>query len=237
VTLDSRNLRILVLACWAGFLAWLWLTGETLRYLGPRTQWLVPFGAAMLGVAAVAYARSTAPARSRPSLGETVGLTALLLPIVAGMLLVHTQLGALAASKKLTARGIDASALAELASRNAAELSFLEVNVAGHNDRFADENGIQPGRRARLVGFVLHAPEQREGAFELARFYITCCVADALPLGVTVEPADPLPAGLARDDWLSVKGELVRSHGELRLRAARIDKVEAPAHPYLSFGS
>jgi uncharacterized repeat protein (TIGR03943 family) len=237
MTLDSRNLRMLVLACWAGFLAWLWLTGETLRYLGPRTQWLVPFGAVMLGVAALAYARSTAPARSRPSAGETVGLAALLLPIVAGMLLVNTQLGALAASKKLTARGIDASALAELASRNAAQLSFLQVNVAGHNGRFAGENGIEPGRRVRLVGFVLHTPRRQDEAFELARFYITCCVADALPLGVTVEPADPHRAGFSRDDWLSVKGELVRSHGELRLRAAQIEKVEAPAHPYLSFGS
>ena len=133
MTLDARNLRILVLVCWAGFFAWLWITGETLRYLGPRTQWLVPFGALALGVAALAYAKSTASARNRPSAGETLGLAALLVPIVLGMLLVNTQLGALAASKKLTARGIDPSALAELASRDVTQLSFLEVNVAGHN--------------------------------------------------------------------------------------------------------
>ncbi len=237
MTLDARNLRILVLVCWAGFFAWLWITGETLRYLGPRTQWLVPFGALALGVAALAYAKSTASARSRPSAGETLGLAALLVPIVLGMLLVNTQLGALAASKKLTARGIDPSALAELASRDVTQLSFLEVNVAGHNTRFARENAIVPGRRAQLLGFVLHAPTREDGTFELARFYITCCVADALPLGVTVEPADPDAPVLASDDWLSVKGELVRSHGELRLRAARIERVKAPPDPYLAFGS
>ena len=164
VTLDARNLRILVLSSWCAFLAWLWLTGETLRYLGPRTQWLVPFGALTLAAATLSYARATgsqAP-RSRPSFRETAGLAALLLPIVAGTLLANTQLGALAASKKVTARGIDPSALAELASRNAAQLSFLEVDVAGHNTKFARESGIEPGRPARLVGFVLRDFEIRE---------------------------------------------------------------------------
>lgn len=239
MTLDARNLRILVLSSWCAFLTWLWLTGETLRYLGPRTQWLVPFGALTLAAATLSYARATgsqAP-RNRPSFRETAGLAALLLPIVAGTLLVNTQLGALAASKKLTARGIDPSALAELASRNAAQLSFLEVNVAGHNTRFAGENGIEPGRPARLVGFVLHDPKSANGSFELARFYITCCVADALPVGVTIEPADTRPPAFKRDDWLSVRGELVRSHSELRLQAAQIEKVKAPEDPYLSFGS
>jgi uncharacterized repeat protein (TIGR03943 family) len=239
VTLDARNLRTLVLTSWCFFLTWLWLTGETLRYLGPRTQWLVPFGALTLAVTALAYARSTdqqAPP-SRPTSREAAGLVALLLPIVAGTLLVSTQLGALAASKKLTARGIDPSALAELASRNAAQLSFLQVNVAGHNAEFASQNGIEAGRPVRLVGFVLHDPKRTDGSFELARFYITCCVADALPLAVTIEPADTRPPAFKRDDWLSVRGELVRSHRELRLRAARIEKVKAPRDPYLSFGS
>ena len=39
---DRRRLaRGLVLACWAGFFAWLHLSGEKTRYLGPRTYWVV----------------------------------------------------------------------------------------------------------------------------------------------------------------------------------------------------
>ena len=41
MTLDTRSLRLLVLWGWTLFLLWLWLTGEVLRYLGPRTQWVV----------------------------------------------------------------------------------------------------------------------------------------------------------------------------------------------------
>jgi putative membrane protein len=239
VTLDAKNVRTLVLVTWSGFLAWLWLTGETLRYLGPRTQWLVPFGAVALAGAAFVYARG--PRRAEPparlSLREAAGYGALVLPLVTGLLLANTQLGSLAASKKLTARGIDPSALAELASRDASQLSFLQVRVAAEDGGFANEFGIHPGRAVRLLGFVSKPPKHAGAPFELARFYITCCVADSVPVGVTIEPADPRPPPVARDDWLTASGELVRRGKTLRLRATRLERVNPPPHPYLSFGS
>jgi uncharacterized repeat protein (TIGR03943 family) len=236
VTLDRRNLRALLLLTWSAFLFWLWLTGETARYLGPRTQWLVPFGAVALGLAALAYVRAPASAeRARLSTAEAIGFTALALPMLAGLLLAHTQLGALAASKKLTARGIDPTALAELASRNSAGGDFAKVQVASHNPKFAAQSGIKPGRDLQLEGFVMRGPKGAGRSFDLARFYIYCCVADAVPIDVTIEPADPHAAAYRRDDWLSVSGELVRRDGELRLRATRIRRIQAPKHPYLWF--
>jgi putative membrane protein len=239
VTVDRRNVRTLLLVIWSGFLLWLWATGETVRYLGPRTEWLVPFGGITLGLAALAYARSSAGDEpSEPlSRAELAGFVALVLPLVAGLLLANTQLGALAASKKLTARGIDPSALAELASRNASQLSFAQLKVAEHNQRFAAENNIQPGRDVRLVGFVADRPKGRRGTFQLARFYITCCVADSVPIGVSIDPDDPRAPSYERDDWLDVSGELVRKGRSLRLRATRIARVKAPHDPYLSFSS
>jgi putative membrane protein len=238
VRLDRRNIRTLLLLTWSVFLLWLWLTGETARYLGPRTEWLVPFGGVALGLAALAYSRAPASAeRERLSAADLLGFTALVLPMVAGLLLANTQLGALAASKKLTARGIDPSALAELASRNASGVGFVQVQVAGHNPKFAAESGIKPGRDVQLEGFVLHAPKSPGGPFELARFYITCCVADSVPIGVTIEPADRRAPSYGRDDWLAVSGELVRRGKELRLRGTRITRIKAPKHPYLSFSS
>jgi uncharacterized repeat protein (TIGR03943 family) len=238
MTLDRRNIRILVLLTWSAFLLWLWLTGETVRYLGPRTEWLVPFGGLALGLAAAAYARAPAgESATRLTFRETLGFVALLVPVAAGLLLAQTQLGALAASKKLTARGIDPTALAELASRNASELGFVQVKAAEHNEKFASESGIKPGREVRLVGFVWHPPTTDQGRFELARFYITCCVADSVPIGVTIQPADPQPPSFGRDDWLDVSGELVRRGKTLLLRATRIERVKAPSHPYLSFTS
>ena len=240
MTLDRHNVRTLVLVTWSIFLLWLWLTGETVRYLGPRTEWLVPFGGFALALAAFAYGRAPRDPDEPPvrlTVPETLGFAALLLPIAARLLLANTQLGALAASKKLTARGIDPTALAELAFHNSAQLDFVQVEAAEHNAEFASESGIEPGREVRRAGFVWHPAKTDRGRFELARFYITCCVADSVPIGVMVQPADPHPPPYSRDDWLDVSGELVRSGDVLLLRATRIEPVKAPDHPYLSFTS
>lgn len=239
MTLDRRSVRTLTLLIWCVFLLWLWTSGETARYLGPRTQWLVPFGGIALALAALAHSRApgSGESRTRLSIGDVAGFGVLLVPMAAGLLLANTQLGALAASKKLTARGIDPSALAELASRNASVVSFAQVKVAEHNRKFASETGIGPGRDVQLVGFVLHGARHGRGSFQLARFYITCCVADSVPIGVTIDPADPHAPSYGRDDWLDVSGELVRRGEALHLRATKIARVKAPHHPYLSFTS
>jgi uncharacterized repeat protein (TIGR03943 family) len=239
VTLDRRSFRTLLLLIWCVFLLWLWTTGETARYLGPRTSWLVPFGAIALALAAIAHSRAagTREGQARPTAADIAGFAVLLVPVAAGLLLANTQLGALAASKKLTARGIDPSALAELASRNASVVSFAQVRVAEHNRKFAAQTGIGPGRDVRLVGFVLRGPSDAHSQFQLARFYITCCVADSVPIGVTIDPADPRAPSYRRDDWLDVSGELVRRGPALQLRATKIARVKAPRHPYLSFSS
>jgi uncharacterized repeat protein (TIGR03943 family) len=238
VTLDRRNLRTLLLVTWSIFLLWLWLTGETARYLGPRTSWLVPFGGIALALATLAYSRAPASTeRERLTMADILGATALALPMVAGLLLAHTQLGALAASKKLTARGVDPSALAALASRNSSGGDFAQVRVASHNRKFAAQSGIAPGRELRLEGFVMKGPRTPGAPLDLARFYIYCCVADAVPIDVTIEPADARAPAYRRDDWLSVSGELVRRGKELRLRGTRIKHVEPPKHPYLYFSS
>jgi uncharacterized repeat protein (TIGR03943 family) len=236
MTLDRRNVRTLVLLTWSAFLAWLWLSHETVRYLGPRTQWVVPFGALALGLAAIVYVRAEgAPEqRLRPRVGEVAGYAALLLPVVMGLLLAQTQLGSMAASKKLTSRGIDPSQLADLASGSSSQVSFLQVQVAGHNKKYANASGIHPGREVSLTGFVEGNPAAA-GDFQLARFYITCCVADSVPLGVTVEPGLVHRAHPRRDQWLSVSGQLVRRGDELIVRATSIKLTQAPKDPYLTF--
>ena len=40
--------RMVVLALWSAFFAWLLVSGEVYRYIGPRTRWVVVFGAVML---------------------------------------------------------------------------------------------------------------------------------------------------------------------------------------------
>jgi len=212
--LDLRSARLLALVAWAGLFTWLWVSGESVRYLGPRTQWVVPVGAIGLALAAAAYwlaGREERP--SRLGAREGLGLAALLVPILAAAILAHAQLGALAASNKLSARGIDSSALARLAARDASQVGFLQLNAAGRDTELSDELGLSEGSPVELSGFV-SSEGQRRRPFELSRFYITCCVADAVPIGVHVSPGSALRGELHRDDWLDVSGVLARGRRE-----------------------
>jgi putative membrane protein len=235
--LDLRTVRAIALLAWGALFGWLWLTGESVRYLGPRTQWVVPVGAVGLTLAAVGYLRATRERlSSRPRALELAGLGALLVPILAAATLADAQLGSLAASNKLSSRGIDPSALARLATKEAHVIGFLQLNAAGRDAGLSRELGISEGTPVRLVGFV--SSEPRAGTpFELSRFYITCCVADAVPVGVRVAPGTVRHLRLERDDWLDVTGVLTQGRREWIVRALRIEHVDAPSDPYLSYTS
>jgi len=235
VTLSLRNLRILVLGAWSAFFAYLWFSGDVLRYLGPRTSWVVTFGAITLTIATIAYLRlsaRSADARRGVSGREAFGLLSLLTPIILAIMLSNVSLGALAASQKLTARGVDLNALAESLASSAAPISFVEVKAASDNAEEAGKIGLAPGQQVDLTGFVMQAAASQKAPFQLGRFYITCCVADAIPISVPVYPT--LAHGsFPKDSWLEVKGALAERGGKLVVDAEQIESIPQPSHPYL----
>jgi uncharacterized repeat protein (TIGR03943 family) len=236
VTLSARTGRLLVLSAWAAFLVWLQVSGQVARYLGPRTAWLVPVGAAGLALAAVLYARSTAdaPVARRPlGLREGAGLAALLAPALVALCLADATLGALAASNKLSSRGVDFSALAGSLGKGGADVDFLVIRGADEDPEVARERDITPGRAVSLTGFVL-APPTGAKPLRLARFYITCCIADSVAIDVPVYLLHPAP-GLRKDAWLTVNGVLAKRGGHFVLDAATARHVRAPKKPYLLF--
>jgi putative membrane protein len=237
MNLSVRNIRLFVLVIWAAFLTWLWLSGQVLRYLGPRTSWVVTFGAVTLAIVTLAYARSragAADARRGVSGREGAGLFAMLTPILLAAMLSGSSLGALAASKKLTSRGVDLTALAESLSKGATDVDFLQIKAAGDDPQAGDSLGLTPGRQVDLTGFVMKAGNSPKAPFTLGRFYITCCVADAIPIGVTVDPT-LAEGGFPKDSWLEVTGALDKNGKGYVVDAERIEQIPEPSNPYLAF--
>jgi uncharacterized repeat protein (TIGR03943 family) len=237
VTIDARALRLLTMGAWSAFLLWLWASDEVLRYLGPRTEWIVPTGGIALALATVAYARRTASAAnpSRPAPSEIVGTVGLLLPIVFAAVLSGASLGSLAASKKLTARGVDLAALARLESGRSRTLSFIDLQAGVRDPEIARAKDIRPGRPVSLTGFVSATPSGGTTQFTLSRFYITCCVADSIPIGIAIQPGAGVRTHVHRDQWLTVTGAVMRAGDAFGIRALRILPIPQPKHPYLSF--
>ena len=236
MSIDARIARGGVVALWAVFFLLLWTTGTSARYLGSRTQWVVPFGAVVLLLAAVLYAYGYVRTRRHGpalTLREAASLFALLLPLAGVVLVPHAALGSFAAGRK--GGGIHFPAVRQTAPSSPREASFLDIRVAEGDDGFAAQAGIRPGVRVRLLGFVTGSRNQPPGTFELARFYVACCIADAEPVGVPVDAKTLARRSYPRDTWLDVTGSLERRGRRFVIDARRISRVAQPAHPYLSF--
>lgn len=227
-----RFARGVVLACWAGFFAWLHVSGEKTRYLGPRTYWVVVFGGIVLGAAAIAH---FATARRGPSrrleLRDLGGMVAVLVPLLAVVAVPSAQLGALAASRKSAGSGAaSVGAIAPPAPAAGDAISFGEIHYASESAEYAAAAGIAEGMEIELTGFVTHPGGLPTGTLGLTRFQVSCCAADAVPYTVPVV-ADPA----AHDDdvWLRASGHLALRDGVYVLDPQTVTVVDAPSDPYL----
>jgi uncharacterized repeat protein (TIGR03943 family) len=222
----AGRLRIAVAASWAGFFYVLWFTRTSDRYLGARTQWLVPFGAVTLTVLVALAARSW---RSGPALraGEAAGLLALVVPLALVLLVPHAELGAYAASRK---SGSFFPAVKPAPPATPRDVTLLDVRIAERDPLFATVSHIHRGTRVGLLGLVTHTGA---GHFSLTRFYITCCIADAQPLTIDVASNRPV----RKDQWVFVTGKLQRSAKHYTLGADKVVARHSPSNPYIGFTS
>ncbi|NMG21265.1 TIGR03943 family putative permease subunit [Brasilonema bromeliae] len=91
------------------------------------------------------------------------------------------------------------------------------------------------GQKVKVQGFVIHPPDLGKEHLFLARFVITCCAADAYPVGLPVklkESRDNYPA----DTWLEVEGQMVTENlankRQLTIDATSLKKIPQPKDPY-----
>lgn len=224
-----RALRGAVLLCWSGFFGWLWLGGEMTRYLGPRTYWVVIFGALSLGAAAIAHlvwlrgSAGAAPITSSDALGALV----LVIPLVAVLLVPNARLGAQAASRKASAGGLAAASLLPVPEPDG-EISFIDLHYAMESAEYAASAGVIEGAEVELTGFVTYAPS---GQLQLTRFYVSCCAADAIPYSAALQGDDA--RGWKEDVWLNLEGTVSGRGDGLHVEVTSAREVEAPDDPYL----
>ncbi|MCS7030959.1 MAG: TIGR03943 family protein [Gloeomargarita sp. SKYG116] len=93
------------------------------------------------------------------------------------------------------------------------------------------------GQRARVEGFVVHPPHSPAHRFFIARFVVTCCAADAYPVGLPVDTPGETAQRYPADTWVRVEGRMtsgeVQGKRRLILQAERITPIPPPANPYL----
>jgi putative membrane protein len=92
------------------------------------------------------------------------------------------------------------------------------------------------GQPADVTGFVYRDVRfDAPGQFMVARFAISCCVADASAIGLIVQW--PKASVLARDSWVHVQGRFsvqdINGQRTPILLADAVDLTTQPEHPYL----
>ena len=212
---QTRSVLLVVLGAMA---VWLWGSGQALNYVRPG---LVPLvGAAGLVLLALGLlpplgllGATRAGHRSGGSgdqdghqhqhhHGGRVGWL-LLVPVLVVLLIQPAALGSYAASSRTVVPGSGGSGqFPPLAApvRGAVPMPMAEFVTRAVRDPAQSLAGV----RVRLVGFA--APAEGRGGYQLTRFVIFCCAADAEALQAVVT-GDPTPR--ARDQWLEVEGTWV----------------------------
>jgi uncharacterized repeat protein (TIGR03943 family) len=230
VTNRGALARTFVLGAWTSFFGWLWFTNEKARYLGPRTYWVIPFGSATLAFATIVHALKARKA-SEGSRERLLPTLALLIPIIAVIAIPAPQLGALAASRKATALGSAGIGSIVPQPQPDGEIDFVDVHYASESAEYAASLGIAEGLDLELTGFVTHGPDAPDGGFDLTRFYVSCCAADAIPYSVRILPDRDLM--YPDDKWLHVRGKLAQDADGFFLVPTMVEPIPAPEDPYL----
>ncbi len=223
-------LRGAVLGVWAAFFLWLGLSGEVTRYLGPRTYWVVWFGAVLLALAAFSHALSLRTGSKEPvRRSDVAGAVLLMVPLIALIAVPSPDLGALAAGRKSTGLSTFAASAPSAANVIPGKLEFAEIHYASESAEYAAAIGAREGTEVELLGFVTHPKRAPAGTFALTRFYISCCAADAIPYSVFIRASDD-----HEDDvWLRVKGRLASIDQTFVVDPSTVAVVDAPKTPYL----
>ncbi len=219
-----------VLAAWAGLFWFLMATGRSSLYLSSRTGWLVPVGAVVLGIAAIARlvsAKSEHP--SAPSRRETLMLGAVSVPVILLLALPPTTLGTYSASRRSSFAG---SGIGATARSVTGELDFVDVGAAQSFDSALEQLRQRAGEQIVLEGFVTREPGQAADEMILTRYIVTCCVADATVARVLVVGA---PAGeFSDEDWVRVTGRVYPVGRDVLVAAEVVEGIPVPEEPYLT---
>ncbi|HKQ00966.1 MAG TPA: TIGR03943 family protein [Actinomycetes bacterium] len=209
---QTRSVLLVVLGAVA---VWLWGSGQALNYVRPGLVPLVgaaglvllalgllpPLGLLGTGRAGHRSGGSGDRGGRQHHHGGRVGWL-LLVPVLVVLLIQPAALGSYAASSRTVVPGGGGGQFPPLSApvRGAVPMTMAEFETRAVRDPAQSLAGV----RVRLVGFA--APAEGSGGYQLTRFVIFCCAADAEALQAVVT-GDPTPR--ARDQWLEVEGTWV----------------------------
>lgn len=118
-------------------------------------------------------------------------------------------------------------------SSNPAQRTLIEwvrmLNVYPEPDAYT-------GQVAKVQGFAVHPTDLPPQFLMISRFVITCCAADAYPVGLPVKLKENR-SSYPVDNWFEVEGKMITEtfmgKRQLTIEASSIKKIAKPENPYV----
>jgi putative membrane protein len=231
-------LQVVILGGMGAYFGYNVISGNVTNYINARFVWLSAMAAMVFLLLAIFSAYRLLRREgtihynfSEPEPVTWAVLVTVALPLVFGTMVPSQPLGASAVQGGLTTNAVlDTNETGfTVAPENRNILDWLrEFNRV---DDYAAFNG----QRADIIGFVYREPDFAPNEFMVARFTVSCCVADASAIGMPVYYRDA--PTLETGEWVHVQGTVAAGMlgGDVLpiVQAETLEVIPVPEHPYL----
>ncbi len=246
----KATIKALALMALGLFLYSRFWNGKLFFYIHERFVWLIIFAAIGLIVIGGSYSYRAAQPQTddhdhdhdhhhdghKHSHFSWGSIALLMLPVALGLFVPPKPLGASA----MVNRDVSVESLTSASSPDSNEVIskpkdeknildwLIDFRTAQDQSRFEEE-------QVKVVGFVYRDERFNEEQFMVSRFVVSCCAADAAPIGLVVQW--PTGADLIADQWVEVEGTLTIQPfaGEETplVIAESVTPTDVPERPYL----
>ena len=241
----KSTVKALTLISMGVFLYSRFWNGKLFFYINERFVWLTIFASAGFLLIGLSYRYRPQQAhhhdeqdQAEHSHGQIswLGLGIILLPIILGLLVPPKPLGAAAMVNREVSIGSLTSAAApeadDVLTKPKADKNVLDWLIEFRSSPNPAAFNDEP---VKVIGFVYRDDRFEQDKFMVSRFVVSCCAADAAPLGLLVHW--PESASLADDQWVEVSGHLQAGEfgGEAMpiIMGESVISTEIPERPYL----
>lgn len=224
--------QTLTIFLWLVFLATLILTGKLKIFIKKYYSPFTISGTIILLILFIIKLKRFKKEHSEPiNFMAGVSFLAFLFPVIITAIVRPGNLSSFAASKRGISTSYQAGNILEvLKSSVETEGKYKKLTIKQLIAFAEKKKEVIDGKEVAVEGLVYKIKGEKT-RFIIVRFLITCCAADATPLGITVNYAKA--DELKQDTWIKVYGKCVVTNKKPLIIAEKVEKKPAPSDPYL----
>ncbi|MCW9679396.1 TIGR03943 family protein [Dolichospermum planctonicum UHCC 0167] len=238
-------LDVVAIAAWGILMLKYWLTGKLYLLIHPDYFWLAIVGG--IGLLIIGFFKGLQLWKNRHQAPIANALHINLFPPGWGSFLLLTAaiLGLMITPRAFASQTALDRGVTELIGASGIQPQAFRAQVRPEERSLVDwvrtlnvypEPDAYTGQKVKVQGFVIHQPNVSQEYIFLARFILTCCAADAYPVGLPVQLPTSSRQQYPPDTWLEVEGQMttqtITQKRQLTIKADSLKKIPQPQNPY-----